>query len=836
MLKKITGFVRKLSGRLPQRLKRKRAAFGIDAAIMIGFILAMMLTLAVAGPDIIKWFADALMGGSKGAYSLLLELPVWDPSKSPQKPPGGATPGQWVGYAAHLMQELMQNMALALLSVVLIIAAMCYIFETFRFMSEGTAMNIILNSVFTLIIIFAVPYIYNGVAAAINYVVGWPDVGGWGQIISSGSEIDALIGATGGGVLTGGWDLIVRFFGSVVIFIIAVSILMLAVMMGAVRLLLIGALAAALPLLLMLRLIPPVKHLADSLIETVVGIMFASVIAALLIHFGFMLVASTGLSGITKMAIALATLAGATYMSTMFAGRLGGLFMTMGGMASTASSMATGLMLGGAAMGAGTAAGGVAGVAQAAKQGLIGGGKLGTLKTGGAALFRGAGAGLATTAAQVLPGAITGRGPGRVMQYATGAMPRAVQSAQDLINKRAGTTAENLLYQFGAERAPGESAHMGLEWYHDMIEGKSDRQVGEYFANKMGLHFDAEKGGREIKKTLDSLKDNPALLDRIRINLEDFSSLPKDKRFAMIKNASDNWSVNKAKMEAALGRPFYDPELEALDKAPGFFERILNHNVLGMPGKVSKAWTYDLMRRGFEERLKKGELDYKRGVGFYEQVVGSGKNRKSDAEVYRWVESSLGVKAPKHLQERLGDSYKEFLDKVARKDPLLLDNFRRNLEEAGELGKKDPSEALNCLGENTRWLEEKVEFAVAPHGDYWRPARPPPSTLTPYKPKEKVKSKGDVFQVDAERFSAFWSGVDSSSAPAKPIAPERVQSPVSEQAPTQPSTLQSPKKLQRSSREISLLDLQRQNEMYHETLRKFHESEKRAGEKRKPEA
>ncbi|MEM2686949.1 MAG: hypothetical protein QW796_01225, partial [Thermoproteota archaeon] len=271
--KPASGLRRKAGAKL---LGRRRAAFGIDAAIMIGFILGMMVVLMAAGPQILQWFAGGLIGGSRGAYSLLIELPVISDSPS-QKPASNASAATWVGWAVANLYGTLQQVALALLAVVLIIAAMCYIFETFRFMSEGTAMNIILNSMFTLIMIFAVRYIYNGVAAAINAFTGWPDVGGTGLIIQGGHEIDALIGAMGGSVLDESWELVVRFFGSTLLFIISTSVLVLTTMMGAVRLLIIGCLAAALPLLLMLRLIPPVKHLADSLIETVIGMMFASV-------------------------------------------------------------------------------------------------------------------------------------------------------------------------------------------------------------------------------------------------------------------------------------------------------------------------------------------------------------------------------------------------------------------------------------------------------------------------------------------------------------------------------------------------------------------------------
>jgi hypothetical protein len=674
---KFSGLWKKFSGKF-----KRRAAFGIDAAIMIGFILAMMIALATVGPQILQWFAGELMGGSNGAYALLIELPTWDPlQQTPTPPTQGASPAQWVGYAACSMYGLLQKVALGLLSVVLIIAAMCYLLETFRVMNEGTAVNIIMNSAFSLIMIFAIPYIYNGVAAAINAFTGWSDVNnGSGLIISGGHEIDTLINAMGGGVLTGGWDLAVRFFGSVVIFIICTSLIMLAVMMGAVRLLLIGCLAAALPLLIMLRLIPPVKHLADSLIETVIGIMFASVIAAILIHFGYILVAQTSIGGITKLVIALATFAGAAYMSTMFAGRLGGLFVTMGGMASQASSMATGLMLGVSAMGASGVTGLAAGAAGAR------GAPLAQRIT---AALKGAGAGLAQGGIAVLPGALTGRGPGRVLQAGVGALPAAKEAGISAgMQARAGSMAENIFAQLAAEKAPGEQAQMGLDWY-DSVSKMSDKQAGQMFNEQLGLteiggQFDPEKGGREIKKALAQFKEKPEMLDRVRLNMAAFKKLPKDDKWKFIDKANENVSAHKAKISAELGRPYMPPNLEAYTIVPRFYQRILTD--LGSTGTIARARMYSLAREGFEDRIAKGELSAEKGLEAYKKALLDEKgNRKSDVEVAEWAAEKYHVHLPENdaLRTRFGDQVKEFYERTASIDPRILHNMELEYEKRG---------------------------------------------------------------------------------------------------------------------------------------------------------
>ncbi|MEM2612651.1 MAG: hypothetical protein QXO15_00295 [Nitrososphaerota archaeon] len=695
---------------------RKRAAFGVDAAIMIGFIFAMMAILAAIAPTIISSIAGSLMGGSKGIYSLMVELPTWDPYNPSARPPEDATAARWVGWAAGSFYGLLQNVGLALLAVVLIIAAMCYIFETFRFMSEGTAMNIIVNSAFTLIVIFAIPYIYNGVATMINIFTGWPEVGGAGIVIKDGTEIDSLIWAMGGGVL--GWeDIIARFFGSIAIFIISVSVLLLSLMMGAARLLIIGCLAAALPILLMLRLIPPTRHLADSLIETVIGIMFASIIAAIIIHFGFLLVSATGLSNIAKMVIALATFSGAAYMSTLFAGRLGGLFTTMGHMASTAAGIATGLTLTAAGMGAGALTGGTASLISAWRSGLLKSGAVSPIE----ALKAGALSGTLRAAAAGLPGAVLGASPTRVVRASAAAMPGTYLATKAFLAKRAGTAAESLLYHFAATPVPAESDHLGLEWYRTAIEGKPNRAIGELIASKTGLPLDMEFTGEEAKRFLSDIKDSPKLLYRIKRGLEEFAAKPEDEKMKILKDAVSGREKNLKAIQTILGRPFYDPRFELMDKDSSFYENILSRGAVGKKGEAAKAVTYDLIHSNYDPN----KLDAARGQQFYRSIVfdEAGK-RKSDLEIGRWIKETFNLQATDKEAGVIGHEYKRLLDKLAVDNPLFLDALAKGVEKtkaSGGLGADGLNRAIGGLEKNTGWIKRYAEAKPGRgHKMFWK--------------------------------------------------------------------------------------------------------------------
>jgi hypothetical protein len=356
---------------------------------------------------------------------------------------------------------------------------------------------------------------------------------------------------------------------------------------------------------------------------------------------------------------------------------------------------------------------------------------------------------------------------------------------------------------------------MGLDWYENEIAGKSPKAVGEMFSQKMGLSFDAEKGGREIQKTLASLKENPRMLDRVRLNLENFSALPKGGRVEAFKAANENWFANRKAMESELGRPFYDPALEALDKAPDYYDKILNHHVLSMAGRVAKARTYALMRKGYDAE----KLSPARGYEFYRNVVfDKGGKRRLDEEVGTWARDNLGVHVPERQLEKLGHDYKDLLEKPLRDNPRLVSNLGANLEAAGGFAGVRPEADLKALEENTGWVKE---HAVVGHGtdfsDFWQVTG------------GRAESAGQrqVFDIDEGRFRNFWDGLGRSvgaTLPSKPSPPSRVSPRMSSPPrgiPVEPTRIIKPK------REIFDLskeeDRQRVVELTHESLKKLRE-------------
>jgi len=596
-----TGFMKRLH-RLLGLWKSRKAIAGIDAAILIAFFLALMGIAWAMGPTIINWLFGEVIGNDDNLYSLLLELPVIDDSRT-------STMGQQLGVPITKVFNLMQTVALSLFAIVLIIAGVCYVMESFKIMSEGTASRIITGSVFTLILIFACKPLYNVVAEAINLFVGWQggNVNGSGLLIEDPSVVDTLIEyALGRHIGQGNWtDPIIGFFAGVILLIITASILLLTAAMGIVRLFLAGALAALLPLILVLRLIPLTKRFADSLLETLIGLMFASIMAAIFILFGYQIITLTGWSGTAKTIAAIVTLLAGVYMPTMFAGRLGGLFMSTATMATMAISTATGIAIGTAGMAAGgltgMGAGLLRGVSPALKAAWSARGTGGALaaakqafpgwKAVGKMAAQGAGLGAAVAATPILQGAVTGKlatpvGAAGTLTAGAGAMQDVSKWTADKIAKLTSGKAEEaqalqsemafLNSICAAPTVPEATEEAARRWWNSEYKQMTDEELLEEIFGSVHPEI-AEKienkalAGREIRKRFKALGPVGAysalLRARMRRGLDE-----KQREFALmvdLANVRDNWSRFKDK----VGKR--GVKVEELDITPGFAGNIL---------------------------------------------------------------------------------------------------------------------------------------------------------------------------------------------------------------------------------------------------------------------
>lgn len=510
------GLIRKKINDIVCRLKSNRAILGVDAGILIAFFTITMLVIYLATPVIMSTLFDLILGGPDGIYTYLLELPlITEPTGS-----GGGTIGQQLGVPISYVFGLMRTISLALFAVVLIIAAICYGLENFRIVNEGTAANIIMSSVFTLILIFACQPLYNMTAGAINMFVGWPNVGGAGILIPSGNTIDILVGYATGGIGTvplPNLDPFSGFFLSGVLIMMVASILMLTLTMGIVRLFFVGVLAAVLPLLLVLRLIPFTKHLADTLIQDLIGFMFASIMASIVLLFGYQVLISTSLNPLTQILIAIVTLFAAAYMSTVFTGKFGALGMSAANLVGRAVTTAAGTAIGtvgGAVMGGG--AGMASRLKSVSGQGLSKTEMLGQAGEGfvtGAApgavmgFFSGGGGGMVSGGGRFSGGSIAMRGIGRTVMSS---MNMQKGAAEEFLNNRAGSTLTATLYKNSSGDVLPTASPQASTFFMSELDKKSGEEVyNEYVTGnypEISKNIQNPKtAGQEIKHHLQTL-------------------------------------------------------------------------------------------------------------------------------------------------------------------------------------------------------------------------------------------------------------------------------------------------------------------------------------------
>ncbi|MDR0461093.1 MAG: hypothetical protein LBH62_06655 [Nitrososphaerota archaeon] len=653
------------------RLKSERAILGVDAGILIAFFTITMLVIYLAAPVIMSTLFDIIIGGPEGVYSYLLELPLIATPNS-----GGGTIGQQLGVPMTMVFGLMRTIALAMFAIVLIIAAICYVLENFRIMNEGTASNIIMNSVFTLILIFACQPIYNATAGAINLFVGWPDVGGAGLLIPSGNTINIIVGYATGGIGTvplPNLDPFTGFFFSGILIMLVASILMLTLVMGIIRLFFVGVLAAVLPLVLVLRLIPFTKHFADTLLQDLIGFMFTSIMASIVLLFGYQVLVSTSLNPLTQILIAIITLFAAAYMSTVFVGKFGALGMAAANVVGGAVNSATGAALG---MAGGALLGGGAGVAS----------RLGSLSGKGLSkteLLGQAGEGFVSGAT---PGAVSGffgggiggggggmrmgsmGGGMRGMGYmVTGTMNRQKAPAQEFLNNRAGSTLNAALYKNSAgdvlpTATPEASAH-----FMEELAKKSNEDV---YANYVAGNYpeiaenlkDPRAAGFEVKRHLQSLPPEVAFSNWQRAQNQ--GSTPKEGRMTFYQNARDEVGVNRETV-AAVQKGIYTPNLEALDTAPRFAIDTFNTGAVTEKGTVANAKIFAAVKQ-------LGTPDNQQCIDHLAET----KFRTAPPELLgeRLAQAS-GVKMTAKEQRTYGYAMMKIRNVVAMRNPTLANNM-----------------------------------------------------------------------------------------------------------------------------------------------------------------
>ena len=643
----------------------------MDAGILIAFFTITMLVIYLATPVIMSTLFNIIIGGPEGIYSYLLELPlIATPGSS------GGPLGQQLGVPITYVFDIMRTIALAMFAIVLIIAAICYVLENFRIINEGTAANIIMNSVFTLVLIFACQPVYNAVAGAINLFVGWPSVGGSGLLISSGNIIDVIVGYATGGIGTiplPNLDPFTGFFFSGILIMLVASLLMLTLVMGVTRLFFVGVLAAVLPLLLVLRLIPLTKHFADTLIQDLIGFMFASIMASIVLLFGYQILITTTLSPLTQILIAIITLFAAAYMSTIFVGKFGALGMAaanlVGGAVTTASGAAMG-MAGGALLGGGA---GMAsrlgrmtgkGLSKTEMLGQAGEGFVSGAVPGAVTGFLGGGGGGLIGGGRFGRGSMGGmRGMGLTI---TRSMNMQKESTQEFLNNRAGSTLTATLYKNSTGDVLPTATPQASAFFISELDKKSSEDVytGYVAGNYPELTESIQSpktAGLEVKRHLQSLPPEVAYSNWQRAQNQ--GNLPKEGRMVFYQNARDEVGVNRETV-SAIQNGIHIPNLEALDNSPRFALDTFNTGTVTQKGSIANAKIFEgIQKLGIAKRDQ--EADHLASIAY---------RAASSDELGQQLTLSSGVKMTPKEQKIYGHAMAKVRNVIIMRNPTLANN------------------------------------------------------------------------------------------------------------------------------------------------------------------
>jgi len=498
-----------------------------------GYILSQGLGTVVA--DIATF-----LGGTNGIYYLLIELPA--PNN-----PDGTTYALW-NQAIMPLYWKVTYVVLIFFVFVIFIAGLEWMFENFRIMREGTAISLLTGAALTLILLYLFPPIYGFVAEIINNIT-YPA----NNMLLPNGAIYEVIRATIAATPSAGLSSIPAIILSVIMFVLDLIVLLMIGIMGILRIFFIAALVVMMPLLLVLRLIPFTKHVAEELMSMLIGLMVSSMFVAVFFAFAYAVVNSQ--TSYFAQFGALATLIAGAMMPTVMAPRLGRVFETTAMMATGA--VMTGAMVGGMAAG-GMAYGGVAGakiIAGGGAQAL--GASTGLGKTGAALHImgqnvtahglRGAGTGLQNATHMPMGAHMPLRGAGGAVSMLGN---KLAMNPQEMQHFSAGTSAQAILNHHVSDNL--QPVPSGVN-YHESLNKMSDRELIDGLNTNYGTKLDLSHAG-ETRRYLNSLDDNR--LGHVLLHPKKYS--PEE-----VQTAHDNLLANNDRLNSELkqsGKELYVPD------------------------------------------------------------------------------------------------------------------------------------------------------------------------------------------------------------------------------------------------------------------------------------
>ena len=437
--------------------------------------------------------------------------------------------------------DLVRNISLGFYALIIVIAGLCYMLESFRLLSEGTAFNILCSSVFTLIIMFLIIPIYQVVAYGFNAIIDkilyTPLQGGRAVVVDPVAFVvddltkDAMQPFT--------WLLVMIVALTALLLIIARFILLLGVIVMS-------------PFLLVLRLIPVTRGIAETLLQALIGLCVAAILSAIVIKVGALFYSYLIVSGAAVEVICAAIILTTLFIPVLVVPQLGSLYgaASVTSAAVTASQQFVMSQMGGVLFGAGAGmlTGALTGTAEAIStrgQVTTGGTLRGTLAHIGRGLVHGVGAG-------GIHGAMAGmgKGPGGFAAGAGAAIQKVPPSFHGVAIGRARDSIDALMAYYIDQPVTSEplksEQEQGTKLRQEIL-AKPDREVGKLFARKLGLTKiidtpeEQERFGADMKVRIATLEPHEAY--RVMRGLDDFESRPHRERSKLVRIAKSRFKM-----------------------------------------------------------------------------------------------------------------------------------------------------------------------------------------------------------------------------------------------------------------------------------------------------
>jgi hypothetical protein len=327
-----------------------------------------------------------------------------------------------------------RDVSFLLLGIVFMFAALTFVLENFRIMSPGTAWNIIAKSIFYVIMIWLLLWLYNGIAGGVSqlalYFDKLPDGSSAAETIWKRFTSILYIpqGASAWNIITGIEGAIVGNLAVPIIAIVAFTTAVIVWITSVGRIVILAAAVCALPLALIFDLIPPLKRFADTLFGMVIGLTFSPIIVAIMFNISVPIadaIVCTSSIPLFHILVYGAIISMGSVVIVAFAPMVGSAVSaaTTTALSGAGALIASGMMIGQTATAGGASLG--SGALAAARAGLP---TREALKVGGITGLKGAGTAFFTTGVQVASGERTPSAIGVVTpQYVAGITKEHVQ-------------------------------------------------------------------------------------------------------------------------------------------------------------------------------------------------------------------------------------------------------------------------------------------------------------------------------------------------------------------------------------------------------------------------